>query len=79
MYLKCEGETSRSPTIPNNTNPAWEFQEIFYQKRPQDPIVVEVGVGIHLLVFGNNTSRNSLENSTVSYLMIIEEELAAGR
>ena len=50
VYLKCEEETARSETISNSTNPEWKFQAIFFRKKRQDPIVIEVGEGIRLLV-----------------------------
>ncbi len=42
VYIKCEGKTARSPHKDNTLNPEWDFQAIFYRKKPQNPIVIEV-------------------------------------
>lgn len=42
LYIKCEGETVRSPTRQNNLNPEWDFSVIFYRKNTSKPIVIEV-------------------------------------
>ncbi|XP_072033626.1 calpain-5-like [Amphiura filiformis] len=42
VYIKCEGKTARSPVKDNTLNPEWDFQAIFYRKKPQNPIIVEI-------------------------------------
>ena len=40
--VKCEGETVKSVWVKNNLNPEWNIQCIFYRKKPEVPINVEV-------------------------------------
>ena len=52
--VKCEGETVKSVWVKNNLNPEWNIQCIFYRKKPDVPITVEVSITI--LVITDETS-----------------------
>ncbi|XP_064113944.1 calpain-5-like isoform X6 [Macrobrachium nipponense] len=40
--IKCEGETVRTFVDKGTANPTWDTTAIFYRKKPQEPIVVEI-------------------------------------
>lgn len=40
--IKCEGETVRTSVDKGTANPTWDTTAIFYRKKPQEPIVVEI-------------------------------------
>ena len=40
--VKCEEETVKSVWVKNNLNPEWNIQCIFYRRKPDVPITVEV-------------------------------------
>ncbi|XP_068228201.1 calpain-5-like isoform X4 [Palaemon carinicauda] len=40
--IKCEGETVRTSIDKATANPTWDTTAIFYRKKPQEPIVVEI-------------------------------------
>lgn len=40
--VKCEGEAVKSHMIKNKDNPEWNFKCIFYRKKPDEHINIEV-------------------------------------
>ena len=43
VIVKCEGETVKSAYKKNNLNPEWNFEVIFYRKKPStNPVIFEV-------------------------------------
>ncbi|XP_071484579.1 calpain-5-like [Diadema antillarum] len=42
VYIKCEGKTAKSRVQENTLNPEFKYNAIFYRRKAQQPIVIEV-------------------------------------
>jgi len=42
VYITCEGFKGRSATVKNSLDPKWDFSVIFYRKKPEKPIKVQI-------------------------------------
>jgi len=42
VYITCEGFKGRSATVKNSLDPEWDFSVIFYRKKPEKPIKVQI-------------------------------------
>lgn len=42
VYVKCEGKTATSRVQKDTLNPEWNYNSIFYRRKPGTPIIVEV-------------------------------------
>lgn len=42
VYVKCEGEKRRSEPVKNSLDPTWNFSVVFYRKKPDKPIKVQI-------------------------------------
>ena len=49
VSVKCEGESVKSQTIKNKDSPQWDFKAIFYRKKPDEHINIEVCIFVILL------------------------------
>lgn len=41
-FIKCEGEKLRSQIVKNSLEATWNFSAIFYRKRPEKPIKIQI-------------------------------------
>lgn len=42
VYLKCEGYKQTSQIVNNSLEPKWDFSVIFYRKKPEKPIKIQI-------------------------------------
>ncbi|XP_072166356.1 calpain-5-like [Diadema setosum] len=42
VYIRCEGNTAKSRVQENTLNPEFKYSAIFYRRKPQQPIIIEV-------------------------------------
>jgi len=42
VYITCEGYKGRSATVKNSLEPKWNFSVIFYRKKPEKPIKIQI-------------------------------------
>jgi len=42
VFITCEGSKGRSATVKNSLEPRWDFSVIFYRKKPEKPIKIQV-------------------------------------
>jgi len=42
VYITCEGSKGRSATVKNSLEPKWDFSVIFYRKKPEKPIKIQI-------------------------------------
>jgi len=50
VYIKCEGDTGRSGIVKNCLDPKWDFSVLFYRKKPEKPIKIQVRVSSKISV-----------------------------
>jgi len=42
VFITCEGSKGRSATVKNSLEPKWDFSVIFYRKKPEKPIKIQI-------------------------------------
>jgi len=42
VFITCEGSKGRSATVKNSLEPRWDFSVIFYRKKPEKPIKIQI-------------------------------------
>ena len=42
VYIKCEGYRVKSEPVKSSLDPKWDFSVLFYRKRPDKPIKIQV-------------------------------------
>ena len=44
VYIKCEGYKGKSGIVKSCLDPKWDFSVLFYRKKPEKPIKIQVGL-----------------------------------
>ena len=42
VYVKCEGQTAKSEIVKSSLEPKWDFSAVFYRKKPEKPLKIQV-------------------------------------
>jgi len=42
VYIKCEGYKRKSEAVKNSQEPNWDFSVLFYRKKPEKPIKIQI-------------------------------------
>ena len=74
MYIKCEGKTAKSRVKKDSLNPEWNYSAIFYRRKPQQPIVVEVHITPFLPIL-HSISFSLHPSAILLFLLIVIKDL----